>query len=55
MSSAEIELEDFERTVRRGCNKHIIKKSRQIKISDKKKHFALKNKNSDITTMFIAY
>lgn len=54
MSSAEIELEDFERTVQRGCNKHIIKKSRQIKISDKK-HFALKNKNSDITTMFIAY
>ena len=32
MNPAEIKLEDFERTVQRECNKHIIKKSRPIKI-----------------------
>ena len=36
MNPAEIKLEDFERTVQRGCNKHMITKSRPIKISDNK-------------------
>ena len=33
MNPAEIKLEDFERTVQRGCNKHMITKSRPIKIN----------------------